>query len=213
MSTQTTKRLKWTLLLAIPLLLVAAMIPALRARRERAATQKLVFECRDLNLVRVDVIQTLIDQGADVNGRCLKDCPPDLVQNNSTPLQLCVESGSAIENRDGSLRKFDTRPAMKLLLRHGAKINAPSSSGTTALILATVNGSPEMVRFLIDNGADVNSRAEPLALAGPTKKVSSALGHVNYRLSPAFQARYPNSYTAGSMEKIKKMLIVAGAQE
>ena len=188
------------------------MIPGVRARRAQAATRELVFECRDWDRVRVDVLRKLISQGADVNGRCLKDCPADLESIGFTPLQLCIRNGSMIK-RDGSWRQFDTRPAIELLLRHGAKINARANDGATALILAANMGKPEMVKFLIDKGADVNLRAEPIKIPkSPGKKLSSALDFVNYHLSPAFKSGFPSSYRSEDLERIRQMLINAGAK-
>ena len=213
MSTIAIKRLKWALLIAVPLLLLAAMLPGIRARRAQAATQELVFECRDWNRVRVDVLRKLISQGADVNGRCLKDCPADLESIGFTPLQLCVRSGDYLIERDGSRRQLDTRPAMELLLRHGAKINARANDGATALIVAVNVGKPEMVKILIDKGADVNLRAEPIKIPkSPGKKLSSALDFVNYHLSPAFKTNSPGVFRPGNLESIKQMLVKAGAK-
>jgi ankyrin repeat protein len=53
---------------------------------------------------------------------------------------------------------------VKLLLQHGADINAKAKSGNTALLIAAVGtGNYESVKFLIDHGADpsaLNNRKE-----------------------------------------------------
>ena len=45
----------------------------------------------------------------------------------------------------------------KLLLQHGANINARDQEGRTALALAVIEGKVEVVKFLIEQGADVNT--------------------------------------------------------
>jgi hypothetical protein len=45
---------------------------------------------------------------------------------------------------------------IKVLLKHGADINATTSSGETALMIGSMQGSYEAVKFLIENNADVN---------------------------------------------------------
>ena len=43
---------------------------------------------------------------------------------------------------------------IKILVENGANINAQDSRGCTALMRAAYIGFPELVTFLIDNGAD-----------------------------------------------------------
>jgi uncharacterized protein len=79
--------------------------------------------------------QSLIERGADVNGR---DGAGD------TPLL------SAAVTADADM--------MKLLLAHGADPNAKSKAGATALLWSV--GDPAKVRLLLERGADVNVRAD-----------------------------------------------------
>lgn len=44
---------------------------------------------------------------------------------------------------------------MKLLIEHKANINPPSRTNQNALIAAILNEHYEVVKFLIENGADV----------------------------------------------------------
>ncbi len=47
--------------------------------------------------------------------------------------------------------------AVKLLLDHGAEVNAKESwRGQTALMWATAENHPAVVQVLVDHGADVN---------------------------------------------------------
>ena len=63
---------------------------------------------------------------------------------------------------------------VKLLLRHGSYIDAPSKGTETALMLAAFNGNRPMVEYLIAQGADVNWRAE-----GPPEYTPTALSMAN----------------------------------
>ncbi len=51
---------------------------------------------------------------------------------------------------------LDNMIAAKLLLDHGADINAKVASGNTALMGVTFKGNEMLVKFLIERGADVN---------------------------------------------------------
>ena len=49
---------------------------------------------------------------------------------------------------------------MRMLLEHGADVNARQEGGWTALHAASQNGDVEMARVLIAGGADVKMRAD-----------------------------------------------------
>ncbi len=62
--------------------------------------------------------------------------------------------------------------AVRLLLNHGAEMNARNGSGVTPLYVACECGHTELVEALLERGTDVNARdnfgATPLHLAGKT---------------------------------------------
>ncbi len=49
---------------------------------------------------------------------------------------------------------------VKLLVKHGAEINAKGYYGRTALHYAAIHGDIEMASFLLENGADLNLRGD-----------------------------------------------------
>jgi ankyrin repeat protein len=94
-----------------------------------------------------EVVKLLLDYGADVNGSSKQsDYKGPGVIIGSTPLRLAAMKG----NLD----------IMKLLLEHGAIVDASRQSGRTALHWASLKGHPDIVKLLLDYGADVWAQDE-----------------------------------------------------
>lgn len=100
---------------------------------DKKGATPLVLAIRYCKLSSVDV---LVDAGADVNRRNEID---DL-----TPLDVAISCG-----------KLDM---IKVLLRHGARVDAVNSSGITALHYAAGLGEPGLIHALVKAGADVSSK-------------------------------------------------------
>lgn len=47
---------------------------------------------------------------------------------------------------------------VKLLIEHGADVNASSRTNQNALVEATLNGHYEVIKYLIEHGADVKAK-------------------------------------------------------
>lgn len=86
-----------------------------------------------------EVVTTLLNAGADIN-------LPSRESMKVTPLA----SAAASKQTD----------IARLLIAHGANVNARAASGHIPLHEAAGNGNVEMVKLLIDNGADVNARTD-----------------------------------------------------
>ena len=69
-----------------------------------------------------------------------------LVAGDSTPLMEAASGGYA--------------DIVKLLIDHGANVNAKSSVGNTALTYACCGGYEDVVKILLDAGADVEHQNE-----------------------------------------------------
>ncbi|PQE19053.1 ankyrin repeat protein [Rutstroemia sp. NJR-2017a WRK4] len=93
-------------------------------------------------------------------------------RGGKTPIQLAAEKGRL--------------EIVKLLLKHGAQVNAPPAPrfGKTALQAAACCESPalDIIQILLEEGADVN--AEPAMEGGLTAIQGAAIqGHVNVALA------------------------------
>ena len=89
-------------------------------------------------------VQALIEGGvehsADINARS---------KRGLTPLLFAVREG-----------QIDAVRVVRVLLAAGATVNETAPDGTSALVLAIINGHYELAAFLLDNGADPNA-ADP----------------------------------------------------
>jgi hypothetical protein len=100
----------------------------------------------------VDMVASLLAEGADVNAR-------GYLQR--TPLATVA---SAYGQRDGG----NAVEIARILLGHGAKVDAQDDEGVTALYHAVEFGKTNLVRFLLENGADPGIRMARGSLKGRT---------------------------------------------
>ena len=99
------------------------------------------------------VLFALYKMGGNVNS----------VRLDRTPLQLAAENGDAV--------------MVRLLIKHGAELNAWTDIGVTALCLAAENGHEAIVRFLVERGADVTSGDEDVFEETDPFFAAAANGH------------------------------------
>jgi len=118
----------------------------------------------------VDLVQRLIRAGARVkavNDFGATPMSEAAVLADPALLGALLEAGADVEspNADGQtalmvVARTSRVDAAQLLIKHGAKVNAVEKwRGQTALIWASAQSQPAMVRALIAAGADVNARA------------------------------------------------------
>ena len=114
-------------------------------------------------------VARLIKAGADVrmaNSYGATAMSLAATTGNPALIKLLLNAGADVEsaNPEGqtalmAVARTGNVEAAKLLLQHGAKVNARESWGQqTALMWAASQKHPEMIRFLVSKGADVNSR-------------------------------------------------------
>ena len=95
----------------------------------------------------VALMRMLIERGAD---------PNISTQNHTTPLMATAGLNWADISSLGS--EDETIEAMKLLIQHGADVNAFNDLGETALHGAAQRGADRVVQFLADQGARLDAK-------------------------------------------------------
>jgi ankyrin repeat protein len=96
--------------------------------------------------LRFETAKALIEAGADVNKTVGKD--------NLTPLMVAVAQTHLSEGTKPL--PTTTRPIDidRLLIQKGAKVNAQSNTGATALMIAAARDNAEAIGLLLNSGAD-----------------------------------------------------------
>ena len=120
----------------------------------------------------IEVIKLLIQQGADVNHRCGYGDSPLLVairNDDIDTLNVLIKHGAnpnSIPRHSGGRRTplmesvlKDNKEIMVALLNANARINEVTEiNGNNALILATVHGSIECLKTLLERGSNVDQQ-------------------------------------------------------
>jgi ankyrin repeat protein len=118
-----------------------------------------------------DLADRLIKAGANVNTKNDYGSTPmseAALNGNVAMLDRLLKAGADVEsaNADGMtalmiIARTNNVEAAKLLLKHGAKVNTVEKwKEQTALIWASAEGQPAMVKTLVDAGADVNAHSK-----------------------------------------------------
>ncbi len=143
--------------------------PPLIKRPKQELNSLLIAAAKKLDAERVaELIAAGANVNVKINGRALlwevcdayDSLPVDKI------VKLLLENGAnpkvGKKDLDGPLHyaaMYGQVEAAKLLVLHGANVNAKGSYGRTALIYAASDGnSPELVKFLLDHGASVNAK-------------------------------------------------------
>ena len=116
---------------------------------------------------RQELIQTMIDHGADVNAinkrnetAFMKACKTGNV--DAIKLLLSVGANPNIENDDGETWIHHTvignwsREVLQVVIAHGGDVNAATKGNITALMLASRTGNADVINVLLAAGADPN---------------------------------------------------------
>jgi ankyrin repeat protein len=95
----------------------------------------------------VEVMKFLLDHGAN---------PHLTTQDNTTPLMAAA--GLAVEESETRIPEARHLEAVHLLLDLGANVRETNKQGDTALHGAAFLGYDDIIRLLLENGADLNAR-------------------------------------------------------
>ena len=139
----------------------------------------------------VEIAKFLIEKGADIDLQAKNGASPLIAAAGSSEeiFNLLIEKNADIKAKDesgttaftasmiGILRERVSFAVPQLLLKKGADVDeAPDkgrTEGYTALMMAARNQQPDLVQFLVDNGANINAMAKdgatPLSLAKKDK--------------------------------------------
>jgi quinoprotein dehydrogenase-associated probable ABC transporter substrate-binding protein len=129
----------------------------LESRTSEGATP-LAFAIAQSNLKSALV---LIDGGAQVNTKSTAlGLTPLMVAAGREPVEYSISGGRhEVENFSLDPHYPDTLQVARALIAHGADVNAVSSSGVTALMLAAAHDSTPIVGLLLQSGADPSKRS------------------------------------------------------
>jgi|GEM_PF-5882971 len=118
-------------------------------------------------------VESLLKQGAN----------PNTKDSSGEPLLLTTAFGSSDRNN------FAFNKIAKILLEHKANPNATSSQGDSVLYWAVLNGNIELVRLLLDAGADPNGKyrdgSTALQVAEPFPDIVTLLHSAKGKTTPS----------------------------
>lgn len=149
---------------------------------------------------QVELVSMLLERGAD----------PNMLLNGSTPLAMLCRSGSSQEDR------FKALSGARLLVEAGADINVANLPSHFPAIhgAAGSGGMPDVVVFLLDNGADPNLGC-PLAAAANSGQLESARSLLAAGASPDCRDQHDDPVLIiairGGQHDIVRDLVAAGA--
>ena len=129
------------------------------------------------------LVEMLLDMGAFIDAQAKDENTAYLLSlrnNNVKAYRLLVSRGANTNMIWKGLRPLNVLAwegnivmAKMLIEETGANINTNEANGATPLISAVIGGQSAMVRFLVERGADINTRTTSLITVGVPKIGSS----------------------------------------
>jgi ankyrin repeat protein len=138
--------------------------------RDASIYDPLTFSCE---VESAGLVKLLICEGADVNGRSRKGYPLRLARDNDIIIKLLLDAGAVVDLVSGTGRSTALQRAVdrcslstiKLLIGRGANVNLNRGQGAgfalkSAALCPDQSKAIEVMRVLLDQGADINLRDE-----------------------------------------------------
>ncbi|XP_058105154.1 potassium channel AKT1-like [Magnolia sinica] len=134
----------------------------------------------------------LLDYGAEPNSRDSEGSIPlweAILQKHESVIKLLVENGANIYSGDvGQFActavELNNLELLKHIVRYGGDVTLPKNNGTTALHVAVCEGNYNIVKFLLDQGADID---KPDAQGWSARALADQQGHEE--IKALFQAK------------------------
>ena len=146
----------------------------------------------------IEVIKTLISEGADVNAKDKFGLTPLHVAADNGNIEITkflVSSGAKVDAKDNdgetplnmAVERIGSIAVVEFLVSKGANVNRKFDDGTTPLINAVLSKRTEIVEFLVYKGADVNTKTKhgrtPLHYASLTPLIWLKRGDANFEIA------------------------------
>ena len=148
---------------------------SLPAASQNSLDRQLLYET---DLGPLDKIDSLLRQGANIDVRGGSGNTPLIVaaeRGNADIVRLLLERGAKIEVKGfrgkTALMEAKTAEVAQLLLDNGADINVSDADGYTALIDAASEGHSEVIRALLDRGANMEAKINDVGWTALMKAV------------------------------------------
>ena len=123
---------------------------------------------RAVNRGHTEMVNILLERGADPNYKTTNESEYPLIEacirNNTKIVKMLVDNGADMTVRDSEedltpLHLVSSNGNIELVqffLDKGADVNSNTDDGPTALMTACINEHTNIVKMLINNGADIN---------------------------------------------------------
>ena len=133
-------------------------------------------------------LKIILDNGADVHSTMADGCTAlhvACVEGNQEAVQLLLKYGASVAATCRDLKRTPLHLAsfqgsleiVKALVEGGADVNAKDNGGEPPLSFASVKNRPQLIKYLLDNGARADSQTMPSGVT--TLYCSAFLGYAD----------------------------------
>jgi ankyrin repeat protein len=139
----------------------------------------------------VALIKLLVERGADTNIPNAENC---------TPLLAAVGVGALSDGDESAGTDEEAIEAVRVLLEHGAEMNAVDDNGETAMHGAAYQSRAALVPLLVEHGADINTWNRKNTSGWTPLMIAQGHRPANFRPSPDTIAAIERAMRAAGVE-------------